>query len=193
MCGMIIVMTESPPTEFHVESGTMLRGFNSLIKGSKRGQVGDDELSELHTSLRPFVTSSQHHHVSPLQQQLARAREEGLASARSTRTSSESNGQASLNASLLQQWPEYLQQGGGRAHGHGFVIGRVPEEKSWKEGYEQGNQFQSSLDSLSKPTESRDQMNPELSDEEIGAASAQAQVHKPCRFPSCCCEIAANR
>lgn len=95
------------------EVATMLRRFNSLIKGPK-GQISDEELSELHVSLRPALSvdsslfsSSQRHHVNPL--------EEGLATR--ARRSSE-NGQTS---------------------GNGFVIARVPEEeKSWKEGYEHG-------------------------------------------------------
>lgn len=108
----------------------MLRRFNSLIKGPK-GQASDEELSELHLSLRPALSvdsslfsSSQHLHVNPLQQQLALAREEGLARARRT----SDNGQTSVmnGASLQQQVNE------------GFVIARVPEEKSWKEGYEHG-------------------------------------------------------
>lgn len=139
----------------------MLRRFNSLIKGPKLGgQISDDELSELHVSLRPALsvdsslfTSSQHHHVNPLQQQLARQREESLTRARSAR------GQTSLNAGLLE-----LEE---RQPGHGFVMGRVPEEdRSWKEGYEQQgtHNFHSSLDSPSKPSPGQSNTDGETGD-----------------------------
>jgi hypothetical protein len=140
----------------------MLRRFNSLIKGPKLGgQISDDELSELHVSLRPALsvdsslfTSSQHHHVNPLQQQLARQREESLTRARSAR------GQTSLNAGLLQD--QGLEE---RQPGHGFVMGRVPEEdRSWKEGYEGAHNFHSSLDSPSKPSPGQSNADGETGD-----------------------------
>lgn len=148
----------------------MLRRFNSLIKGPK-GQASDEELSELHLSLRPALSvdsslfsSSQHLHVNPLQQQLALAREEGLARARRT----SDNGQTSVmnGASLQQQVNE------------GFVIARVPEEKSWKEGYEHGI-LNPPLDSPEKK-----RSEPPRDREENGAAAASVDDDSQFTFRS---------
>jgi len=142
----------------------MLRRFNSLIKGPK-GQISDDDLnSELHVSLRPALSVdssfSHHQHVNPLQLQLARAREEGLA--RAVRRGASDNGQTS--------------QPGEEPARHGFVIARVPEEKSWKEDYEHGIVINNPLQDSPEKPQPRGECH--------GAASAQPEAPRVSRTSS---------
>ena len=112
----------------------MLRRFNSLIKGPKAWS--DEEATE-HVSLRParsvdsslFVSPQRGGvvaPVSPLNPLLARRSEDGQTSLSVT-----------VPHGVARQHHDGERERGARA----FVIGRVPEERSWKEGYEQANLY----------------------------------------------------
>uniref|UniRef100_A0A7I4FVY9 RING-CH-type domain-containing protein n=1 Tax=Physcomitrium patens TaxID=3218 RepID=A0A7I4FVY9_PHYPA len=102
----------------------MLRRFNSLIKGPKA--LSSDEESTENLSLRParsvdsslFASKQRVAMASPLQQPVRRSED----------------GQTSLSVSVLIGSSQHEREERGRA----FVIGQVPEDRSWKEGYEQG-------------------------------------------------------
>lgn len=146
----------------------MLRRFNSLIKGPK-GQISDDDLNaELHVSLRPALSVDSslsqhtHHHVNPLHlHQLPRTQLNN-----STHRPPSENGQTGQSS-----------QPGEHPPSHGFVIARVPEEKSWKEGYEHGIVVHNPLhESPEKP--------PPRGETRVGGVSAQPEAPRVLRTSS---------
>ena len=116
----------------------MLRRFNSLIKGPK---AQSDEESTEQVSLRPARSVDSSLFASPQRGVIVLSPQNPLLARRTE------NGQTSLNVTVPHGPLRQLHQEEERGL-RAFAMGRVPEERSWKEGYEQAN-----LDSPGTPQE----------------------------------------